>query len=144
MRFTTKNGRRNGFTAQCWIKNAAGAVLAAEPTNPTTLASVTGLTANIAGTGENGTGRIITIPKDILLTSAMNATAFSVDGTSASVRFWWYDAVEDLWVPNGAAATLTTSGTNSASSLMGAMSGCKYHLQVISATLVTKIAFYLK
>ena len=144
MRITTKNSRRNGFTAQCWIKNAAGAALANEATNPTNLASVTGLSANIAGTGGNGAGRIIQIPKDVFLSSGLNATAFCVDGTSASVRLWWYDAVEDLWLPNGAAATITTTGNNILQSLIGAQPGCGYFLQVISNTLLTKIGFFLR
>lgn len=128
MQVTTRNSALS-FTAQCWVENGGAAI--ADDAAPTNLASV-------------AAGRRFSNPAGILLTSAANLMAFAVGGTSAIIRFWWYDSVMDLWVPNGANATITSATTNSAASLVGSMPGSQFYMQMVTNTGVTKVAFFLR
>jgi hypothetical protein len=121
----------NSFTAQCWIEGAAGFTDAGDP-NSIGLAALT--TA----------GRIIRTPPGIFVTPGLSISAFAADGTSAVVRFWWFDDVKALFVPFGATATLTTASTASTTTAVGCMPGAKFVCQVTTNTLVTKIAFMVR
>ena len=121
----------NSFTALCWIENGGSAIgVDAAPTN---LASVPA-------------ARRITTPPGIFVTSALSLAAYAYDGSSTCiVRFWWYDHVQLIWIPNGNLGTLTTASTNSLVQSVGCMPGALFYCQVTAnAGGVTKIAFTLR
>ena len=126
MKVETQNSA-GSFTAQCLITGSSGFTDSA-PTNGTSVLPT----------------RYITYPTNIFLTAGTSLTAFLQDGTSATVRFWWYDNVQDLWVPNGTALALTTASTNSGTQIVGAMPGCRFFCQVTVNSGVTKIAFMVR
>lgn len=128
----------NNYAALNWITNGGSAL-------------TTNADPNTVGGGGAGSvaalqalGRIITTPPGPFVTSAYALVAFSYDGTSAIVRFWWYDDVQLIWVPNGNVGTLTTASTNSLAQAVGCMPGAKFYCQITSNTGVTKIAFTLR
>lgn len=102
------------FTARLWI---TGAPIGTD-TAPTNLASVP-------------EARRITVPSGIFVTPGLSLIAYAIDGSSTIVgRFWWYDHVQLIWVPNGAGVTLTTATTNSGAVTIGCMPGALHHFQV--------------
>jgi hypothetical protein len=113
--FTTRNKAPNYYSADAWITNGGAALgINADPTN---LASVP-VNRRVA----NGRRP---------LTSGTTFTCFIVDGTSTcTIRFWWYDASMDLWIPDGSGGALTTGGANMGLALSGNTPGAIRYLQV--------------
>jgi hypothetical protein len=126
MLITTQN-TANSFTAQQWITGAANFTDAA-PTNAASVAAA----------------RRITTPPGIFVTPGLLVSAFLGDGTSASIRMWWLDDVQDLWVPFQATVALTLAATSSTSVGVGCMPGAKLYAQVTANSGVTKIAFMVR
>lgn len=123
------------FTAQCWITGASG-FTDSDPNSVPPAAS-----------------RIIRFPAympqapnpPISATLWLGAQLMAVlaDGTSATIRFWWYDDVEELWVPSGATVALTyATGNQSAQTIR--FIAAKWFCQVTANTGVTKIAFFIR
>lgn len=89
--------------------------------------------------------RIITTPPGIFVTSVLNLSSWTYDGTSAVARYWWYDSVYDLWVPHGTTQTMTTATANVINFQVGCMPGAKFFCQITTNTgSVSKIAFTLR
>lgn len=135
MQISTQNSAPGGFTAQCWITGAAGFTDAGDPNAfpPDAARVITSLPEGRLATGTAA------------LRPASFVGAHVADGTSASVRFWWYDDAQAIWIPGGAAGTLTYATTNSTNTnLNGATLGRKWFLQVAANTAVTKIAFLFR
>lgn len=126
MRVETQNAAPS-YSAQLVVTGAANFTDSA-PTNG----------ASVAAT------RYITYRPDIFVTSGTSVSFFAIDGTSMSVRLWWYDATLDLWIPNGAAAALTTATSNSTNIVIGCMPGCRFYAQVTANTGATKFAFTIR
>lgn len=120
MLITTRN-RGGRFGSDQWIEGVSGAAIGTDAA-PTTLASV-------------AAARRIPIPKRALMTPALQISAFAIDGSGTCAgRFWWHDAERNLWVPNGAAVTLTTLTTNSGVNTVGCMPGSLWFFQVTANT----------
>jgi hypothetical protein len=125
------------FTATQWITGAANFTDAGDPNAVAPSAS-----------------RIVTIPPNVLVfNEAANAiqrngllmSCFLADGTSASLRGWWKDDVQNLWTPLGFAATAVTYATTNAFHMqIRHMPGVKLFVQVTANTGVTKIAVVIR
>lgn len=117
------------YSADLWI---TGAPIATD-SDPTNLASVTA-------------ARRITIRQGIFMASGTQISAWAADGSSTIVvRFWWYDAGQDLWIPNGTVATLTTATTNVTNAVHGAMPGSLWFCQVTAnAGSTTKLGITIR
>lgn len=135
---STRNKART-YTADAWIIGAA---------------NFTDGDPNVAGAGGTGgdasvtaltaLGRIITPSPKIFMMSGVLLSAAIANGTSASIRFWWYDDVQKLWIPFTAAQAVTYAGSPTGSVTIGCMPGAKFYAQVTINVGVTKIAFQVR
>lgn len=118
------------YTADLWITNGGAAITVDGDPNVTPPAA----------------NRILRSRGDLFLsTYAGNVTpslfATLADGVTATVRHWWYDDVQLLWVPTNVEFALTYANSNGSQSRPRMVPGTKFHCQVKANDGVTKIAF---
>jgi hypothetical protein len=123
---TTRN-RAPTFTSQLWITGAANFT----DSSPNSVAP-------------DPATRVITTPAGIIVTPGTGVGLFLVDGTSASIRFWWYDDGHSIWIPAGNVQALTYAAVSAASATVGCMPGAKWFAQFTANTGVTKASFFIR
>ena len=137
MKADTQNASA-GFTAWQWITNGGSAI--AVDSDPNSVAPPASRvfyppTSIFIGSFEAGNGNTLT---------STNISPCAADGTSVTVRAWWYDDTQSLWIPESSGPTLTYASTNVSNIAMRCMPGVKHFLQVTSNTGVTKIAVLVR
>jgi hypothetical protein len=120
------------FTAQCWIENGGAAI--AVDSSPNSVAPAANRIIRAPSYAFNLHDRVF----------QLGVVAFVADGTGATLRMWWYDDVQLLWIARGQAVSVTYAGTNSTQFSALSMPGAKWFCQVTANTGVTKIAFMIR
>lgn len=121
---TTRN-KAARFTAMLWIRGAA---------------NFTDADPNVTPPAAN---RTLRIPSGPFLSQTAVST-WLADGTSATIRNWFYDDGQAIWVPFLQGLALTYAGTNLISASYGAIPGAKVFVQVVANVGVTKIAMTVR
>lgn len=132
MILTVKSNGRRGV-ADYWITGPAGFTDAGDPNSVAPAAS-----------------RIMSMPRRVLFFSessslagatGLRALAFLADGTTATMRFWWFDDAIGVWIGLGsAAAAATYATTNRLAVAIRNVPGLKTFLQISANTGVSKVA----
>jgi hypothetical protein len=126
------------FTAQCWITNG-GSAIALDVSDPNAAPPVA---ARIITTPNYALA--ITVPIASGFFRCLLLSLFVADGTGATVRPWWYDDAQALWVPMAVAQAITYSGFNGYSQPVSYMPGARFTWQVTANTGVTKMACLIR
>lgn len=129
--------RRRGpsYTCDFWIKNGGAALAVDSDPNSVTPSAA----------------RIMSGPRAGFWPTLMNAggaalgpfiTLLSADGTSVTLRWWWYDDTKATWIPGTTTVTLTTAGNNFQQ--LRYVLGAKTFVQVTANTGVTKVGIIFR
>jgi len=127
------------FRAQCVITGAANFTDATPNVTPPAAARIITTPAYMLAFNES-------VAVNLAARTSPALAAFLVDGTSASVRPWWYDDAVGTWFPGGDVVALTYASGAAASQMMNVRHtpGCRYFCQVTANVGVTKIAFLIR
>jgi hypothetical protein len=69
---------------------------------------------------------------------------YLADGTSADVRYWFYDDALAIWTPLQVTLSMTTAAVNVGALTILTMIGAKYFPQITANVGVTKIAVFIR
>jgi hypothetical protein len=121
------------FSADYWIIGAAGFTDAGDPNAfPPAANRIMRLPARILAADLGGLG-----------TSTPSMRCFLADGTNATLRAWFFDDAQNMWLPIGSAAVTAIYATiNRLAYLVRCMPGVKLFLQISTNVGVSKIAIF--
>jgi hypothetical protein len=121
MKVRIKSKASAGYTASLWIEGG-GLAIATDPA-PTTVT----LASLIAA------GRVFYSPAGTFHTTGRRLDTFCIDGNGTiTIRLWWYDDVEQLWVPAGAPGSATPQTTTNLIGGSEISPSVKHYIQIVS------------